>query len=361
MKKILTLWTLLILGVFSFLVLGPSSVVKAQAEFTCIFSITSPGDDTATPQIEVANDGGFIVTTSGETPFALIVVISNVSGSIPIPDTTNSVTILTKNLGLSNTTETLEVRLDTPGEGSPGCTYQSATGPFVVNLSIGSAPDTSKAVFTAPDVEVNHGFMTLDLIQVKGLPPGDTEYKFQLSGRWDGNRLREKGKDDKFKADLVGTISVTSICDNGEALRNDCEDTFKAGPYKLDMVLASNESVVIATHVFEVKVILSEVVGEEKIIDLDADEIVTPFGVIKGTPEGLAQAFLSLGVSGAGGFAFLLMVFGAYRLIFAGGNPESIQEGRQMMTAAIVGLIVVVLAVFLLDLIGISILGLDIL
>ena len=89
-------------------------------------------------------------------------------------------------------------------------------------------------------------------------------------------------------------------------------------------------------------------------------QIDTPFGTIDATPEGLAKAFLSLGFGAAGGVAFLLMIFGAYRLIFAGGNPESIQEGRSVMTAAIAGLIVVILAIFLLDLIGISILGLDI-
>ena len=100
--------------------------------------------------------------------------------------------------------------------------------------------------------------------------------------------------------------------------------------------------------------------GDEVITDLPS-QINTPLGTIDTTPEGLARAVLSLGVGAGGGIAFLMMVFGAYRLMFAGGNPESIQEGRQVITSAIVGLIVVILAIFLLDLIGVSILGLDIL
>ena len=107
------------------------------------------------------------------------------------------------------------------------------------------------------------------------------------------------------------------------------------------------------------KVALGEAGGPERQGNL-LQQIDTPFGTIDASPEGLAKAFLSLGVGAAGGVAFLLMVFGAYRLIFAGGNPESIKEGRSVMTAAIAGLIVVILAIFLLDLIGISILGLNI-
>lgn len=82
------------------------------------------------------------------------------------------------------------------------------------------------------------------------------------------------------------------------------------------------------------------------------------------TPNEVASAFaakfLSFAIGIAGGIAFLLMVFGAYRLIFAGGNPEAIQQGSQIITAAIVGLLVIIFSSFILNLLGIGIFGLKI-
>lgn len=90
------------------------------------------------------------------------------------------------------------------------------------------------------------------------------------------------------------------------------------------------------------------------------DHIQTPFGDIPVNPAGIALAFLNLGIGAGGGLAFLLMVFGSYRLIFAGGDPESIQKGKQVITAAIAGLLVIIFATFILRLFGIGILGLPI-
>lgn len=217
-------------------------------------------------------------------------------------------------------------------------------------------------LFTAPDKkEYDHGFTTLSKVEVQGLPSGD--YKFKLSGKWKGDFLRDKNGD-TFRPNNWGLIDINWICDNGEAGRlptgdNPCKDTFEPGTYKIELVLADNGQV-IDSRTFKVVVQLSEAGGEEVIHDLPG-QIVTPIGTIDSTGEGLAQAVLSLGVGAAGGVAFLMMVFGAYRLMFAGGNPEAIQQGREFITSAIVGLVVVVLAIFLLDLIGVSILGLDIL
>ena len=69
---------------------------------------------------------------------------------------------------------------------------------------------------------------------------------------------------------------------------------------------------------------------------------------------------VSFGIGIAGGVAFLLLVYGGFKFIFSVGNPENVQQGREIITAAIIGLIVVVFSVFLLRLIGISILGLPI-
>lgn len=89
-------------------------------------------------------------------------------------------------------------------------------------------------------------------------------------------------------------------------------------------------------------------------------DVDTAFGPFPTTPWEFANRFVTIAIGVAGGVSFLLMVYGSFRLMFAAGNPESIQQGRQIITAAIIGLIVILFSVFLLRLIGISILGLPI-
>lgn len=81
-------------------------------------------------------------------------------------------------------------------------------------------------------------------------------------------------------------------------------------------------------------------------------------GDVNEVATGFASRFLSFGIGIGGGIAFLLMIFGAYRLIFAGGNPDAIQQGREIITAAIAGLLVIVFAMFILRFLGLTILGL---
>lgn len=70
--------------------------------------------------------------------------------------------------------------------------------------------------------------------------------------------------------------------------------------------------------------------------------------------------FLTFGIGIAGGVAFLLLVYGSFKLVFSAGDPKAVGEAREVITAAIIGLLVIVFSVFLLRLIGISILGLPI-
>lgn len=58
----------------------------------------------------------------------------------------------------------------------------------------------------------------------------------------------------------------------------------------------------------------------------------------------------------AGGIAFLLMVIASFQIMTASGNPEKLQGGRELLTAAISGLILIIFSVFLLQLIGVKIL-----
>lgn len=69
---------------------------------------------------------------------------------------------------------------------------------------------------------------------------------------------------------------------------------------------------------------------------------------------------VTFGIGIAGGVAFLMLVYGSLKLVFSAGDPKAVGQGREVITAAIIGLLVIVFSVFLLRLIGISILGLPI-
>lgn len=92
--------------------------------------------------------------------------------------------------------------------------------------------------------------------------------------------------------------------------------------------------------------------------DINSNTVRTAFGAIPRDPVQLATVVLRIALGLGGGLAFLLMVYGSFRLIFSAGNPEGVQQGREILTAAIIGLLVIIFSTFILQLIGISILGL---
>ena len=84
----------------------------------------------------------------------------------------------------------------------------------------------------------------------------------------------------------------------------------------------------------------------------------TVLGLIPIEAECLVKWLLKNSIILGGGIAFLLSLWGGITIIFAAGNPEKINEGRQIITSALSGLLVIILAIFLLRLIGYDILQL---
>lgn len=87
-------------------------------------------------------------------------------------------------------------------------------------------------------------------------------------------------------------------------------------------------------------------------------ETNTAFGCVSNDPASLVNQIMSVALGAAGGVAFLMLVYGGFKMVFSQGNPETIQGAREVITGAIVGLLVVIFSVFFLTLIGINILGL---
>ena len=64
----------------------------------------------------------------------------------------------------------------------------------------------------------------------------------------------------------------------------------------------------------------------------------------------------ALGIGG--GIAFLLIVYGGFLVMTSTGNPDRLEEGKGVITAAISGLILLIFSVFILKFLGVNILGL---
>ena len=85
--------------------------------------------------------------------------------------------------------------------------------------------------------------------------------------------------------------------------------------------------------------------------------IDTGFGFSVGTdPISLIQSLFGIILSVSGGIALLLIVVSGYRLMISQGNPEAIKGAREQLTAAIVGLLFIIFALVILQIIGVDVL-----
>lgn len=86
-------------------------------------------------------------------------------------------------------------------------------------------------------------------------------------------------------------------------------------------------------------------------------EVNTALGCI---PIGSANNFiawiLKFAIGIGGGIAFLLMLFGVFQIITSSGDPERLKAGKELITSALIGLLMIIFSVFLLQLIGVQIL-----
>ena len=90
-------------------------------------------------------------------------------------------------------------------------------------------------------------------------------------------------------------------------------------------------------------------------------QVCTAIGCISTSADGSGgffESIIRLFVGLGGGLALILMLYGVFIVTTSAGIPDKLKEGSEIITSAIAGLIFVLLSVFLLNLIGINILGL---
>lgn len=90
----------------------------------------------------------------------------------------------------------------------------------------------------------------------------------------------------------------------------------------------------------------------------DENGILTGLGCIPTDATGFIQRILTIGIGLGGGIAFLLILLGGFKVIMSQGNPEAMNEGRDLITSAIAGLMLIIFSVFILRFIGVNILSL---
>jgi hypothetical protein len=91
----------------------------------------------------------------------------------------------------------------------------------------------------------------------------------------------------------------------------------------------------------------------------DKDGVWTALGCIEIGSDSLNDFVgwvLSRVIFVASGIAFLLMVYGAIQIITSSGSPDQVKAGKELITGAVAGLILIILTLFILRLIGVDIL-----
>jgi hypothetical protein len=89
---------------------------------------------------------------------------------------------------------------------------------------------------------------------------------------------------------------------------------------------------------------------------LKGDCIDTAIGCIPIEQQGMIEFILKWAIGIAGGIAFILIIIASFQIMTSQGDPKRLQAGKELLSSAIMGLILLIFSVFILRVIGVSIL-----
>lgn len=91
-------------------------------------------------------------------------------------------------------------------------------------------------------------------------------------------------------------------------------------------------------------------------VDYQGTGVYTALGCIKTDIAGFVSNLFTIGLGLAGGTALLFLIYGGFLVLTSGGNPETIQHGKEILTSAIAGLLLIIFSVFIIQLVAVDIL-----
>lgn len=92
---------------------------------------------------------------------------------------------------------------------------------------------------------------------------------------------------------------------------------------------------------------------------LCGEGINTAVGCIRvGRPQDFAEDILKWTMGIAGLVAMLFIVYAGFLILTSSGNPKQVAAGKELLTAAVSGLVLLVMSAFLLNFIGVEVLNL---
>ncbi len=86
--------------------------------------------------------------------------------------------------------------------------------------------------------------------------------------------------------------------------------------------------------------------------------IWTAVGCIKSEPKAIIESVVQIGVGVGGGIALLMTLIGGFLLTTSQGDPKRTQEGKDMITSSVIGIIFVLFSVVVLQFVGVTVLRL---
>lgn len=78
----------------------------------------------------------------------------------------------------------------------------------------------------------------------------------------------------------------------------------------------------------------------------------TDIGAVPIDPAGFVNVILNYSVGIGGGLALILIIWGGFRIVTSNGNSDEVKKGKEIITYAIVGLILILFAVVIMNVIG---------
>lgn len=97
--------------------------------------------------------------------------------------------------------------------------------------------------------------------------------------------------------------------------------------------------------------------GNEECTSGGASGIQTAVGCIPTENfDAFTQFILQWAIGVGGGIAFLFIIYSGFMILTSSGNPERLKAGQELLTSAVMGLILIIFSLFILRVIGFDIL-----